>query len=157
MQAAAGSALIGAGVALNDYVKSPVGRALGYGGLILGGAGVIAFSEDATGKNYIFGEDSTLVFDQIRQDIGDLGITPGPDSDAQYLNERGPLVTWLLLAVFVVAFVALVYISVRVDMMVMKKLAGFFAQRGAKRPFSCAGMVYAASAYVLFELENLKK
>lgn len=157
MQAAAGSALIGTGVALNDYVKSPVRRALVYGALVLGGTGVIAFSEDATGKKYIFGEDSTLVFDQIRQDIGDLGITPGPDSDAQYINERGPLITWLLLAVFALAFVTLVYASVRVDLAVMKKLAGFFEKRGKKHPFSWTGMVYAAAVYAIFELDNLKK
>ncbi|ANE02941.1 hypothetical protein [Corynebacterium crudilactis] len=157
MQVAAGSALIGAGVAVNDYVQSPVARAVGYGSLVLSGAAVVAMGQDRSGEKYLFSADSATMVDQIRQEIGDLGVTPGPESDVDAITERGPLVTWLLLAVFIIAFVALVYLSVRLDLAVMKKLAGFFEKRGASRPFTCTGMVYAAAVYAIFELEERTK
>lgn len=153
LQVAAGSALIGAGVASHDYIKSPFGRALSYGSLVLSGAGVIATSQDVSGKGSIFGEDSAVMVDQLRQEIGDLGVVPGPESDVDAMNERGPLLTWLLLGVFALVFVAFIYASIRMDMAIMKKVAGFFHKRGARRPFSCTGMVYAAAIYALYEIE----
>ncbi|ALC04701.1 hypothetical protein CDES_01105 [Corynebacterium deserti GIMN1.010] len=153
MQAAAGSAMIGAGVALRDYVQSPWGRALGYGGLVLSGATVIALGETAEGQRGIFGDDNAVVVDQIRQEIGDLGITPGPESDVDSVIERGPLVTWLLLGLFALTFIALTYLSIRMDFAFMNKLAGFFEKRGATRPFTCTGVIYAAVVYALFEVE----
>lgn len=126
LQVAAGSALVGAGVAVNDYVQSPVRRAIGYGALALSGATVIAMGQDPTGERSIIAKDSATMLDQIRQEIGDLGVTPGPESDVDAITERGPLVTWLLLAVFVVAFFTLAYFSMRMDVAVMRRIAKFF-------------------------------
>lgn len=157
LQVAAGSALIGAGVAVNDYVQSPVRRAISYGALALSGATVIAMGQDPTGERSIIAKDSATMVDQIRQEIGDLGVTPGPESDVDAITERGPLVTWLLLAVFVVAFFTLVYFSMRMDVAVMRRIAKFFEKRGASRPFTCTGMVYAAFIYAICELEARTK
>lgn len=157
LQVAAGSALVGAGVAVNDYVDSPVRRAISYGALALSGATVIAMGQDPTGERPIIAKDSATMVDQLRQEIGDLGVTPGPESDVDAVRERGPLLTWLLLAVFVISFVTIGYLSFRLDMAVMNKIAKFFEKRGASRPFTCTGVVYAAIVYAMCEWEVRKK
>lgn len=157
LQVAAGSALVGAGVAVNDYVDSPVRRALGYGALALSGASVIAVAQDGSGEQSIIAKDSATMVDQLRQEIGDLGVTPGPESDVDAVSERGPLVTWLLLAVFIISFAVIAYLSFRLDMAVMNKIAKFFEKRGASKPYTCTGVVYAAIVYAMCEWEVRKK
>ncbi|BAU94570.1 hypothetical protein N24_0308 [Corynebacterium suranareeae] len=157
LRVAAGSALVGAGVAVNDYVDSPVRRALGYGALALSGASVIAVAQDGSGEQSIIAKDSATMVDQLRQEIGDLGVTPGPESDVDAVSERGPLVTWLLLAVFIISFAVIAYLSFRLDMAVMNKIAKFFEKRGASKPYTCTGVVYAAIVYAMCEWEVRKK
>lgn len=149
-QAAAGSTLIGMGVALNDYVSSPRRRALAYLGLVGAGVSVIALSADEDGHPYIFSDDSRLLNDQLRQEIGDLGVTtPGPAADTDALAQHGPLLTWL----FVAAFLLFLVLSLRVDMAVSKWLSTHLRKRGVGRPYTVVGIIYAALSYAIFELD----
>lgn len=149
-QAAAGSVLIGTGVALNDYVSSPRRRALVYLGLAGAGVSVIALGADEEGNRYIFGDDSRLLADQLRQEIGDLGVTtPGPAADADALAQHGPLSTWL----FVAAFLFFLVLSIRVDVAVSRWLSTHLRKRGVGRPYTVVGIIYAALSYAIFELD----
>lgn len=144
IQRAAGSALIGAAVALPDYVDSPRRRLMGWAALACTGVGVLALD---TGRPELSDPDATLVLDQIRQEIGDVGLTPGPDSD-----DRGPVLTWLLIAVLLLIFALGVVLSVRLELATLRALAGFFRRRGVPRPYTLTGALYAALLYAILEL-----
>lgn len=150
-QAAAGSVLIGTGVALTDYVESPVRRALAYMGLMGAGVGVIALTTHEEGNRYIFGDDSRLLTDQLRQEIGDLGVTtPGPASDRGALAQHGLLLTGL----FVAAFLIFLVLSIRVDMAFTKWITTHLRKRGVGRPYTVVGIIYAALTYATFEIDT---
>lgn len=149
-RAAAGAVLIGMGVALPDYVSSPFRRMLAYLGLMSAGVGAIALTTDEGGQRYVFGDDARLLTDQLRREIGDIGVaTPGPASDTEGLAPQGPLRTWLFLAAFVVFLV----FSVRMDMAFSKWLAGKLRRRGVARPYTAIGVIYAALTYATFEMD----
>lgn len=147
IQRATGSALIGAAVALPDYAAGPRRRFLGQAVLGATGLGSIALGLEDQGERFLTGEDSTVVLDQIRQEIGDLGITPGPESD-----ERGPLLTWLLIGVLLPVFLVGVVIAVRLELATLRALAGFFRRRGIPRPHTLTGALYAALLFAILEL-----
>ena len=147
LQAALGATLVGTGVALTDYLDSPRHRALAYAGLMGAGIGVIGMLPQGDGSRYLFPDDSTLLNDQLRQELGDLGVTPGPASD--YEGIRGPVATWLYIGVFLLFAVLII----RLDMAFTKRLARALSRRGVSRPYSVLGIFYAATSYVTCEFD----
>ena len=147
LQAATGSLLVGTGVALTDYLDSPRHRALAYAGLMAAGTGVVGMIPRADGGRYLFPEDPALLNDQLRQQLGDLGITPGPASDHE--GARGPVATWLYMGLFVL----LLAVLIRLDMVLTKRVARFLSRRGITRPYTVIGIFYAAAVYATFELD----
>lgn len=147
LQAALGATLVGTGVALTDYLDSPRQRALAYAGLMGAGIGVIGMIPQDDGSRYLFPDDSTLLNDQLRQELGDLGVTPGPVSD--YEGIRGPVATWLYVGLFLL-FTALI---IRLDMAFTKRLARVLSRRGVSRPYSVLGILYAVTSYVTCEFD----
>lgn len=147
LQAAAGSLLVGTGVALTDYLDSPRRRALAYAGLMTAGVGVVGMIPRADGGRYLFPDDPTLLNDQLRHQLGDLGITPGPASDRS--GARGPLTTWLYVGLFVLFLAVLI----RLDMVLTKRLARFLSRRGITRPYTVIGVFYAAAVYATYEVD----
>lgn len=147
LQAALGATLVGTGVALIDYLDSPRQRTLAYAGLMGAGIGVIGMIPQDDGSRYLFPDDSTLLNDQLRQDLGDFGVTPGPASD--YEGIRGPVAAWLYVGLFLL-FTALI---IRLDMAFTKRIARFLSRRGASRPYTLLGIFYAATSYATCELD----
>lgn len=147
LQAATGSLLMGTGVALTDYLDSPRRRTMAYAGLLTVGIGVIGMIPRAAGGRYLFPDDPALLNDQLRQQLGDLGITPGPASD--HSGARGPVATWIYLGLFLLFFAVLI----RVDMVLTKRLARVLSRRGIARPYTVIGMFYAAAVYAAYELD----
>lgn len=147
LQAATGSLLVGTGVALTDYLDDPRRRALAYAGLMAAGVGVVGMIPRADGGRYLFPDDPTLLNDQLRHQLGDLGITPGPASDRS--GARGPLTTWLYVGLFVLFLAVLI----RLDMVLTKRLARFLSRRGITRPYTVIGMFYAAAVYATYEVD----
>lgn len=148
-QVAAGAALVGTGVALTDYLDSPGKRAFAYTALMGVGLGVVGMTTQPDGRRYLFGDDPTLLNDQLRQELGDLGITPGPASEADSLILRGPVATWI----FIIVFLLIATLLIRLDMAVAKRIARFLSRRGVSRPYSIIGIFYAAAVYAIFELD----
>lgn len=143
--------LVGTAVALPDYIRSGPARALATGAVVLGGAALVAvlnsFDEDPD-------NDPTLMVDQLRRSIGDIGSVPGPESDTPPgdFSTASPATTWSVIAGALLVIVVLV----RLDAALQRRVVTWLRRRGVSRPNTWLGGIAAAVVFAVSEVSHRK-
>lgn len=144
--------LVGATVALPDYIRSRPLRALAAGSIAVGGAALVAVLNvmDDDPEN-----DPAVMFDKMRRSIGDIGTTPGPGSDfpAGDFSTATPAQTWTVILVAL----ALIGVLVRLDAALQRRVVAWLRRRGVQRPNTWLGGVAAAVVFGISEAAHQRR
>ncbi|MCS5478221.1 hypothetical protein NYP18_00940 [Corynebacterium sp. YIM 101645] len=144
--------MVGTAVALPDYISSRPLRALATAGIGAGGAALVAvlnsFDEDPD-------NDPTVMFDQLRRSIGDIGSVPGPGSDtpAGDFSTASPVQTWTV----IIGALAVLAALLRVDAALQRRLVAWLGRRGLSRPNTWLGGVAAAVVFAVAEVAHQRR
>jgi hypothetical protein len=144
--------MVGTAVALPDYISSRPLRALATAGIGVGGTALVAvlnsFDEDPD-------NDPTVMFDQLRRSIGDIGSVPGPGSDTPPgdFSTASPVQTWSVLS----AALAVLVVLMRLDAVLQRRLVAWLRRRGFSRPNTWFGGVAATVVFAIAEVAHQRR
>lgn len=144
--------LVGTVVALPDHVRSGPARVLTTGAVVVGGAALVAvlnsFDEDPD-------NDPTVLVDQLRRSIGDIGSVPGPGSDTPPgdFSTASPVTTW---SVILVALLV-IFVLVRLDAALQRRVVTWLHRRGVARPNTWLGGLAAMVVFAVSEVAHRRR